>query len=303
VILCVSFVMSVFAPFPLSLAIILYGRTKGYLTGLMGLGLSFMAASYLYQDLTLFGFYFSVMLLGFGVAEVVLRGISPAKGLVAVGLGFIFLMGSLFTSVLWSQKLSAQQLIQQQLEKGRDKLNQQKMLIEQSAQDYDVEALQLLEHPDKLAKVFLETMPGYLFIAVFLMLWFNMFLVLKSRRLLLSGHDYPFSEKNLLNFKVPFGFVFLLVIGLLLAVWGKQLEIDSGEVIGVTIIKCLGIFYFFQGFGVLSELLSFLGVVGFFRTLIVVFVIFTGKYLIAAAGLFDNWFDFRKYFKKPKNLR
>ena len=70
--------------------------------------------------------------------------------------------------------------------------------------------------------------------------------------------------------------------------------------IGFTIIKCLGIFYFFQGFGVFSDLLSFLGIVGFFRTLMVVFVIFTGKYLIAAAGLFDNWFDFRKYFVKPK---
>jgi len=40
---------------------------------------------------------------------------------------------------------------------------------------------------------------------------------------------------------------------------------------------------------------------GFFRSLIVMVVIFMAYYLIVAAGLFDNWFDFRKYFVKPKN--
>jgi MFS family permease len=300
VVLCVSFLMSVFAPFPLALAVILYGRVKGYLTGLLGLGLSFAFATALYQDLTLFGFYGCVMIFGFAIAEIVIRGISPVKGLVSFGLGFILLVSGLFTFVVSSQNLTPVQFIEQQLEKSRDKLNEQKKLIEQSAQDYDVEALQLLDRPDQLARVFFETMPGYFFIGVFLMLWFNMFLVLKSRRLLLSGNDYPYSEKNLLNFKVPFGFVVPLAIGLALAVWGKDIGFQYSEMIGFTLIKCLGIFYFFQGFGVFSDLLSFLGIVGFFRVLTVMFVIFTGKYLIAAAGLFDNWFDFRKYFVKPK---
>jgi len=300
VVLCVSFVMSVFAPFPLALAVILYGRSKGFLTGLLGLGLSFAFASVLYQDLTLFGFYGCVLIFGFAIAEIVIRGISPVKGLVSFGLGFILLVSGLFTALISSQEMTPVQFIAQQLEKSRDKLNEQKKLIEQSAQDYDVEALQLLDRPDQLARVFFETMPGYFFIGVFLMLWFNMFLVLKSRRLLLSGQDYPYSEKNLLNFKVPFGFVVPLALGLALAVWGKDTGFQYSEMIGFTLIKCLGIFYFFQGFGVFSDLLSFLGVVGFFRMLIVMFVIFTGKYLIAAAGLFDNWFDFRKYFVKPK---
>jgi uncharacterized membrane protein required for colicin V production len=70
----------------------------------------------------------------------------------------------------------------------------------------------------------------------------------------------------------------------------------------MTLIKCLGIFYFFQGFGVLSELLNFLGLFGFLRTLIVIVTIFTGNYLVAVAGLFDNWFDFRKYFNKQKSM-
>ena len=68
----------------------------------------------------------------------------------------------------------------------------------------------------------------------------------------------------------------------------------------MTIIKCLGIFYFFQGFGIFSDLLNFLGVLGFLRTFIVMAVMFTAYPLVAAGGLFDNWFDFRKYFVKPK---
>ena len=160
--------------------------------------------------------------------------------------------------------------------------------------------LQLLDRPDLLAKEMIESFPSYFFMGVFLMLWFNMFLVLKSQRLLLSGHDYPYSEKNLLNFKVPFGFVAILALGLVLAVWGDNLGAGPYEIIGHTIIKCLGIFYFFQGFGVFSDLLSFLGIVGFFRSLIVMIIIFMANYLIAVIGLFDNWFDFRKYFVQRK---
>ena len=60
------------------------------------------------------------------------------------------------------------------------------------------------------------------------------------------------------------------------------------------------VFYFFQGFGVMSDLLTFLGIMGFFRSIMVMIVILMANYLIAAAGLFDNWFDFRKYFVKRK---
>lgn len=300
VVLCVSFIMSVFAPFPLALAVILYGRTKGFLTGVLGLVLSFLFAAFVYQDLTLFGFYVGVFVFGLGIAEIVSRGISPVKGMVAFGLSFIMLISVAFMAMVKSENVGVEQFIIQQIEKSSDKLAEQKKIIEQSTQENAVEVLQLLDRPDLIAKEMMAALPGYFFIGVFLMLWFNMFLVLKSRRLLLTGNDYPYSERNLLNFKVPFGFVLLLIVGLVLAVWGNDLGLQNSEVVGHTIIKCLGIFYFFQGFGVLSDLLTFMGIAGFFRTLIVMVVIFTANYLIAAAGLFDNWFDFRKYFVKPK---
>lgn len=300
VILCISFIMAVFAPFPLALAIIMYGRTKGYLVGVGGLILSFLFATMLYGDLTLFGFYFCVFIFGAGIAEIVVRGISPVKGMVVFGLGFIAMMGLAFGLLMNSLKTTPKEFILQQIEKSSDKIAEQKKAVEMSGDKDSIQVLQLLDRPDLLAKEMIESFPSYFFMGVFLMLWFNMFLVLKSRRLLFSGNDYPYSERNLLNFKVPFEFVIVLVISLALAIWGSELGNFPFETIGITLIKCLGIFYFFQGFGVFSDLLNFMGVVGFFRTLIVMVTIFTASYLIAAAGLFDNWFDFRKYFKKRK---
>ena len=299
-VLCISFIMSIFAPFPLALAVIMYGRTKGYLIGLAGLFGCFALANVIYGDLTLFGFYFCVLIFGFGIAEIVIRGISPVKGMVAFGISFILIASALFIGMLNSLEITPKKFILQQLELSADKIAEQKKIVEMSGDKNSLEVLQLLDRPDLLADQMIELFPSYLFMGVFIMLWFNMFLVLKSRRLLFSGNDYLYSEKDLLNFKVPFEFVVILVLGLILAVWGEELGSASYDKIGFTVIRCLGIFYFFQGFGVFSDLLNFIGATGFFRSLIVMITIFMASYLIAVAGLFDNWFDFRRYFVKRK---
>ncbi len=301
VVLSASFVMSIFAPFPLALSVVMYGRTKGYLVGLMGAVVCFLLASLLFKDLVLFGFYLCVLLFGFGIAEIVQRGVKPVRGLVVFGLGFLMLMSSLGSWYLKTEKLTAEQFIVKQIELSGDKLEEQKKLIEQS-ESTDIEALSLLNNPTLLAKELIKTFPNYIFIGVFVMLWFNMFMVLKSRRLLFAGNDYPHTENDLLRFQVPFSFVPVLIVGLVLAIWGADLGAAWYEVVGLGIVKCLGLFYFFQGFGVLSDFLSFLGIVGFWRSVMVMSVIFLGSQLVAAVGLFDNWFEFRKYFvKKTKN--
>lgn len=299
-ILCISFIMSVFAPFPLALSIIFYGRVKGYLMGIAGLIISFVFASLIYGDLTLFGFYFCVLIFGIGVSEVVLRGISPIRGIVFIGISFILFVALSFSALMKNLNTTPKEFIIQQIEKSADQIAEQKKAIEQSDDKDSIQVLQLLDKPELMAKEMINSFPSYFFVGVFIMLWLNMFLVLKSRRLLFSGNDYPYNEKNLLNFKVPFGFVIVLAFGLVLAVWGDKFGTLGFENLGITIIKCLGVFYFFQGFGVFSEMLNFVGVTGFFRTLIVMMTIFMASYLIAIAGLFDNWFDFRKYFIKSK---
>ncbi|MFY7991844.1 MAG: DUF2232 domain-containing protein [Bacteriovoracaceae bacterium] len=301
VVLSASFIMSIFAPFPIALAVIMYGRLRGYAIGALGAMVCFVLASLLFKDLVLFGFYLCVLLFGFGIAEIVQRGIRPVRGLVIFGLLFLTVISSLGGFFLKSQNLSAEQYIVQQIEQSSDKLEEQKKLIKQS-ESTDIEALTLLDNPKLLAKELIKTFPGYIFIAMFIMLWFNMFMVLKSRRLLFAGNDYPHSEHDLLRFQVPFAWISLLVVGLVLATWGQDLGQLWYEDAGMNIIKCLGLFYFFQGFGVLSDFLSFLGIVGFWRSLLVMSIIFLGSTVVAMAGLLDNWFEFRKYFVKKTKI-
>jgi hypothetical protein len=251
----------------------------------------------MYKDVTLLGFYFMVLILGLGIGEIANRGISPVKGIVILGLSFMTLSGTLMFSYLKSQNVTLEQFIVRELKSSSDKLAEQKEAIAQSTDKNSVELLQLLDRPDLLAKQMIESLPMYFFVGVFVMLWFNTFLALKSRRLLLSGQDHAFSEKNLLNFKVPFVVIYPLIAGLAMAVFGTKYGLETW---GLIIVQCLGVFYFFQGFGIFSDLLSFLGVRGFFRTILVMLTIFMANYLIAVAGLFDNWFDFRKYFVKQK---
>lgn len=300
VILCMSFVMSVFAPFPLALAIILYGRTKGYLTCVLGMLISLAVSILIYKSLVLFGFYVMVLIFGVALAEIVQRGTSPIKGLVSFGLVFIGLSSIGFGVFLGSQKMTTREFIMQELEKSKDQIEAQKKIIEQSGEKDSIQVLELLERPEVMANELIQNFPSYYFMIIFLMLWFNMFMVLKSRRLLFSGQDHPYTEKNLLEFKVPFSFVIVLAIGLTLAIWGNDFGGTLYETIGYSIIKCLGVFYFFQGFGVFSDLLNFIGATGILRTIIVMLVVFMASYLVAVTGLFDNWFDFRKYFIKQK---
>lgn len=301
VVLSASFIMSIFAPFPIALSVIMYGRVKGYAVGLVGAVVCFLLASLLFKDQVLFGFYLCVLLFGFGIAEIVQRGIKPVRGLVVFGLVFLSLASGLGGWFLKKENITAEQYIVKQLELSSDKLEEQKQMIKQS-ESADIEALSLLENPQLLAKELIKTFPTYIFIGVFVMLWFNMFMVLKSRRLLFAGNDYAHSEHELLRFQVPFSFVPVLIVGLVLAIWGADLGAAWYETVGLSIVKCLGLFYFFQGFGVLSDLLSFLGIVGFWRSVMVMSIIFLGSQVVAAAGLFDNWFEFRKYFvKKTKN--
>lgn len=296
--LCLSFVMTVFAPFPLAMAIILYGRARGYFTSVLGLVLSFVFAQLVYKDLTLFVFFIAVFIFGVSIAEICLRNLKPIRSLVSVGMVFLSLAFGGFLLAVNAQKTTVRGFIVEKIQQSEAWFSGQKEIFEKSPDSGAIQVLELLNDPTKLADEVIKTFPSTIFLGVFLILWFNTFLALKSRRLLQTGEDFTYSEKSLLYFKVPFAFVGVVIVGLVLAVWGSQLGSVNYETLGFTIIKCLGLFYFFQGFGVFNELLNFVGMKGFFRTLLVIFVIFSANYLIAAIGLFDNWFDFRKYLRK-----
>ena len=120
----------------------------------------------------------------------------PAKGLVSFGLAFISIISFSFMSIVKSENMTVEKFVVKQIEKSADKIAEQKKIIEASSEENTAEILTLLDRPDLIAREMIASLPSYFFIGVFLMLWFNMFLVLKSRRLLFAGTEYPYSESQ-----------------------------------------------------------------------------------------------------------
>lgn len=75
--------------------------------------------------------------------------------------------------------------------------------------------------------------------------------------------SYPYSLRDIIEFKVPEFFVWPLIAGLALFLGGEYFLGEKAEVIAVNILYCLSIFYFFQGFGVLADFLTHIRIVGF----------------------------------------
>jgi uncharacterized membrane protein len=73
------------------------------------------------------------------------------------------------------------------------------------------------------------------------------------------------------------------------------------SVVGGNILYCLGVFYLFQGFGVYSDFLQYLRIRGFLKTLFIVFTLVMAFKFLAIIGMFDLWFDFRKYLTNTNN--
>jgi uncharacterized membrane protein len=75
----------------------------------------------------------------------------------------------------------------------------------------------------------------------------------------------------------------------------------TAAVVGGNILYCLGVFYLFQGFGIYNDFLKYLRIRGFVKTLFIVFTLVMAFKFLAIIGMFDLWFDFRKYLTNNTN--
>jgi hypothetical protein len=298
--LCLSFIMSIFTPFPLAMSVILFGRSKGYamISGAWLLAV-FLSLS-VFKDPTLFMFYSVAGLFAVFIAEIILRKKEPVKGMIVTGLSVVaILAGAVGVYTQTTDKTIKQQLVIQ-FEKSKEIFEAQKEKIkaQDSGSEESFQAIAMLSQPELLAEETIKQAPAYFFIGIFLMLWVNLFLSLKMTRMMSPTGTVVHTEKDLIHFTVPDHFIWLVIVGLVLAIWGADLGNEWYPVIGMTLIKCLGIFYFFQGFGIYLNFLDYIRLGGFFRTLLVVFTVFTASQMIALVGLFDMFVNFRRYFKK-----
>lgn len=298
--LCFSLFMTIFTPYPVGLSSVLYGRVRGMITALVGVVTCFIALQAFGQDFSVFFFFIVSMLIALGLGEIVHREINPIKGILAMGSIITFVVsGVIYLGTISTEKTIKEQLIVE-FEKVQPLFEQQKKQIEASGESQPFEIEALFGQPSLLADKVIENAPSYFLMSLFITLWINLFLLLKSDRLVKRMNNSKYGEQYLLNFKMPEQTVWIVIVLLALSMWGDQVG-PWVSVVSLTCLKTLGVFYFFQGFGIYLAFLDFLKITGFIRSFLVVLTVFTAGQILAVVGLADMFINFKKLMVRKED--
>ena len=135
----------------------------------------------------------------------------------------------------------------------------------------------IVDKPEVYVNEVMNWVPSAIFAVFFLSWWTNFYLVLRNDSVWRSsGEGYPFSLEEYIKFRVPDFCIWILILALSLFLGGEYLLGERGVVIGINLLIGAGVFYFFQGFGLLMDLLKQMKIVGMVRTLIFLSLILFG---------------------------
>lgn len=298
--LCSFGPLSVFAPVPLILAFLLYGRlTTLFIGGVCTSALWFLSVKFAIPQV-IAGMYLTAFLYAVLITEVILRNINPVKGLIYSGVILVTIFGGLLiaydqlgaSSVKAELNVSVVKLLAMVKEQNKEALN---------SNGEEARAFQdFISKPEELANEIYSILPSITFVFVFFGLWISLYMTLRNSAIWRYKNLYSYSLKDLINFRAPDFFVWPLILSLVFVVGSGYGLPKSTEVIGSNLLYCLGVFYLFQGFGVYNAFLKYLKIGGFMKTIFVVFTLVMAYKFLAILGMFDMWFDFRKFLTNKK---
>lgn len=290
VVLSLSLVMSVLAPLPLALALLFYGKMRVIPFMLGSLALLWTMAYFITQDFVSLGVYGVMALMAFVVLHISQWETRPGRSYIRAGIGiFTFILLGLILLVNL-QELPVLSFIEQKL--IAPNVEGLREFVDKVAGDSSqkMEAVAILNNTEFLAKQLLVNIPFALFSFIMMTLWVNGYLFFKANRIFNTGKVGAFSEFDFLSYRVSdYGVIFVLA-SLVLILWGE----GQWALHAQTVLKCLGVLYFFQGLGVLIQLLNFWGIRGFLRLFLLFTMVGLASWFVAGVGFLDTWFDFRK---------
>lgn len=227
------------------------------------------------------------------IYESLRRDFHPVKTLMFLGMT-LFIVTLL---VLHFGGYSSVDFLTKQIKIMGEQFKAQKDILLGSQGTQGLEILSLFENPLALAQRIRMEFPGYLFVGCFFMAWINLYMSLKVRQYIVTQFG-RYSDQELLHFRV-YDFVIWIVIPLLgLHLGSEYLQISSYLWIINTLLLVIGVFYFFQGYGILVRLLNRFKIYGLFRTFLVVSLLTFAWWLVALMGLFDLWINFDRIIQK-----
>ncbi|OUR96389.1 hypothetical protein A9Q84_08540 [Halobacteriovorax marinus] len=299
--------LCIFAPVPMAVAFLLYGKSRSWIMSL-SLSAIVLIVSLVFKDLagllSVSISYFIATLVAFLTARVVWNKTNPVTGLIKNGLFVFTLIALLFGAAQIVSEKPVLDLVTEQVKHFGDVLKQ--------SPDYDkliatggeqAESWKyIVEQPKEIASKFLKMAFAGVFVGVFFVFWMSQFMLMRNTLIWRELHDYPYTMKDFVRFKIPEQFVFVLLGAMAMIPLGTHvLENEMLQVVGWNIVYSLGVFYFFQGFGIVSEALDAFGIFGFFRSVLIILTIFMGYQFVSLLGVVDIWVNFRKFLKKKNN--
>ena len=302
----ISQIFGAFLPIPLCISFLVYGRRTGLLFSLIVFG----ALSFLHSltkttpnpvVITLYGVGLALI-----IAEFVKKNVHPTRAFLFGGFSLVTILGLLLFSSEFLFDFSIRELVEKKIMFEVDfyKTGPGAKFLAQGGENTRF-IQDVIDKPKDYIEKVMSWIPSAVFSTFFLSWWANFYLVLRNDKTWRgTAKDYPYSLNDFLKFRVAEPLIWLLIAALGLFLGGETLVGDVGVNAGKNILVCLGIFYFFQGFGLLIDFLIHAKVFGMLRMLIFMSMIFLGMLsgiFLAVLGILDNFKDFRESFKKQSN--
>jgi hypothetical protein len=293
--------LGLFAPVPLAIAFLLYGRLVTFVTAGASAGLLWSASMMVPGfPMRIAGMYLMVLLYAFLVSEVIYRNINPVKGLIFTGLILVFLSGSFLIAFDRMSPTTLRGEISQSVSSVMNDLKKEKQKNPSITGEEERAFDEIVNKPEVLTNDIYSSLPFIVFVISYLGLWISLYVTLRNSLVWRYKVLYSYGLKDLTFFKVPEFFVYPLILSLVLMVGADYGLPEGSEVVGRNLLYCLGVFYLFQGFGVYNDFLKFLKIRGFIKTLFIAFTFILASKFLAILGIFDLWFDFRRFFTNLK---
>ena len=299
--MCAFGPMSIVAPVPLAIAFLLYGRVVTITLATVSIA-ALWAASSMFKEfpqyvavMYLVAFLYSVL-----IAEIVFRNVNPVKGLTYAGLLLVLIGGASLIAFNKFNPTSLKGEISHSVSTIFTELKKQRADASDVSSEEQRNFDEFVSKPEAATNEIYSLLPVIVFAFSFFGLWVSLYVTLRNSMVWRYKVLYNYSLKDLTYFKVPDFFVYPLILSLVLML-GADYGLPAGsEMIGRNLLYCLGIFYLFQGFGVYNDFLKYLKIGGFVKTLFLAFTFILASKFLAILGIFDLWFDFRKFFTKTK---
>lgn len=294
--------LSLFAAVPLCLVFLLFGRAKGVILVFTGL-LATIGLAQLSMSLShVWGIYLFAALNCLVITEHLFRKTTPTKGVVNSGFIMLGVLGAFFviftTSLNTSLEGEVEKTVMQTIE--AIKSNKENQAFLKGNDEKAIALREFVENPKEVVTQIMNWLPALIFVSVFFTIWVSYFILLRNGLFWRHKIKYPYSLKDLTGFRLPDYFVWPLIVGLALYAGGEYVFGPSSEVIGGNILFALGVFYFFQGFGIYLDTLTHFKIFGLFRTILIMMTLFMAWQIVVLLGVFDTWVDFRKFLKKKE---